>query len=597
MNTDRTLRAFGRPTRRFAPIIAGIALACNVGCKDAPRPPKKQPSTPAFHFEEKPLQFERLNNSVQTHDAASPRPHVPAPPITTLDAAPLLAHLQPSAIEPAARVALSRFPTDPTQYRLLVNAQFRGLPKAISDAYDERLFSLLYARTPQPWSLLRARNLEKSETYDARLNVLFKRELIRQKGHGKQAPTRTVIRFEVSFAFSGMPRNDVSWRNWRYEWVEKAVNLSESAISDRFWHDLESRVPVLTVMRRDETAQWMRAQGLSPALLDENAPGIKADDHTYHPEGCLVSRTTTNDDKSETWIRTLQTPNAPPQSLAVQNVEDLRCMRQGVLTLSYDTPMQLSLYYQSQTADSAWKTTMRVALPVAAGASQLHLDDDLICVLPRRISPHSRMTELYCIDRQTGLARFKTAPIPGAFSGFAYDDGQIVVATDQAIVAISRSGKLLDVKKIESRSRLRTRLSCQFPDRLVFNTAPGEFIAYNANEHVIDWQYRALDSEFLHCGQDDTLLLSESGGYLLAVDIASNVPKWRFKTVSLPHDVMTYRSVVYVLLDRAIIALDNATGALLAQIPLPWRATSFIRIGHKMYVDTPDEVFPLSVGL
>ena len=610
----------------MAAIVACLALSCASGCKDAPQKPKKQPSAPAFHFEEVSSQIERLNNASQSPiddvPTAQLRPsdstlaqqrspsHPQTPPqtplgqraltppqtIPTIDIASALANLQPQTLEQVARRPLSQFPTDATKYRLRVNVQFRGLPKSISDAYDERLFSLLNARAPQPWTLLRSRNIEKNETFDARLNVSFKRDLIRQKGHGKQSPMRTVIKFELSFSFSGMPQNDVSWRNWRYEWVEEAVNLSESAISERFWHDLEARVPVLTSMRRDETAQWMRAQGLSPAILSDETQGISSPDHTYYPDGCLVSHATT-DDKRETWIRTIRTPNAPPQSLAIANVEDLRCTRQGVLTLAYDTPMHMSLYYQSPTADTAWKTTIRLALPAAASTTRIHLDDDLICTIPRHVTPQTRMTELYCIDRQTGLARFKTAPIPGAFSGFAYDETQIVVATDQAIAAIARNGTTIDVKKIESRSRLRTRLSCQLPNRLVFNTAPGEFVAYNTTEHVIDWQYRALDSDFLHCGQDNTLLLSESGGYLLAIDIDANAPKWRFKTVSRPRDVMTYRGIVYILLDRAIVALDNATGTLRAQIPLPWRANAFIQIGHKTYIDTPDIVFPWSLGL
>ena len=84
---------------------------------------------------------------------------------------------------------------------------------------------------------------------------------------------------------------------------------------------------------------------------------------------------------------------------------------------------------------------------------------------------------------------------------------------------------------------------------------------------------------------------------VLAIDIDANAPKWRFKTVSRPRDVMTYRGIVYILLDRAIVALDNATGTLRAQIPLPWRANAFIQIGHKTYIDTPDIVFPWSLGL
>ena len=383
----------------MATIVACLALSCASGCKDAPQKPKKQPSAPAFHFEEMSSQIERLNNASQSpiDDVPTPQlrpsdgslaqqrsPSLPPPQplhgqssltppqtIPTIDIASALANLQPQTLEQVARRPLSQFPTDATKYRLRVNVQFRGLPKSISDAYDERLFSLLNARAPQPWTLLRSRNIEKNETFDARLNVSFKRDLIRQKGHGKQSPMRTVIKFELSFAFSGMPQNDVSWRNWRYEWVEEAVNLSESAISERFWHDLEERVPVLTSMRRDETAQWMRAQGLSPAILSDETQGIASPDHTYYPDGCLVSHATTDDDKRETWIRTIQTPHAPPQSLAIANVEDLRCTRQGVLTLAYDTPMQMSLYYQSPTADTAWKTTIRLAIPAAASTTRI----------------------------------------------------------------------------------------------------------------------------------------------------------------------------------------------------------------------------------
>ncbi|MBS7379888.1 MAG: hypothetical protein KIG72_01300, partial [Bradymonadales bacterium] len=50
----------------MAAIVACLALSCASGCKDAPQKPKKQPSAPAFHFEEMSSQIERLNNAAQS---------------------------------------------------------------------------------------------------------------------------------------------------------------------------------------------------------------------------------------------------------------------------------------------------------------------------------------------------------------------------------------------------------------------------------------------------------------------------------------------------------------------------------------------------
>ncbi len=592
-----------RALRRIRALYAGIwglsalSMLSAAGCKETDKTAKKQMPQAELRYSEVSRQIDRLNQTGAAPaggDDAGKRSksQTASMPVPVLDIASKLSGLQPHVFGQADRIALSKFPTDPTQYRVSVSVQFKGMPKSVADIFDERLFARLAALAPQPWTLQRARNFEKSETADARLNIAFKRELSRKKSYGKQVPARTVIQFDLAFSFSGMSDYDVSWRNWRYHWSEETVSLSDAAISERFWRDLETRIPALTATDREKTAQWLLAQGLSPAVLSGDIDGIASKAHVYYPDGCLLSPAAPNDPIPEALIRSLLTPKAPPQALSVANPDDLHCDRNGIFTLSADSPVQLNLYYQAMTAENAWKTTIRLDHPAAQGTARIHADDDLICIVPRQSAAQTRFAQILCLGRKNGLARWKTGPIPGAFAGFAYDEKQIVLATDQAIAAISREGEILDVKKIETRSRLRARLSCQLGNRLLFAAAPGEFVAYNLSEHIFDWQYRALSSEFLFCGEQNTVILSESGGWLLAADVEQNEPKWRFKTVALPLGIMSRQNIVYILSERAVTAIDNETGRILAQIPIPWRATSFIKIGRNVYFDAPDEVYP-----
>ena len=596
--TMRIARALRRERALYAGILGLSALSAlwTAGCKETDKTAKKQTPQAEFRYSEVSRQIDRLNLTgaapAAGDNAEKRQKSQTAPPFPVIDIASMLSGLQPEVFGQADRLALSKFPTDPTQYRISVSVQFKGMPKSVADIFDERLFARLTALAPQPWILQRARNFEKSETADARLNIAFKRELSRKKSYGKQVPARTVIQFELAFSFSGMTDYDVSWRNWRYHWSEETVSLSDAAISERFWRDLETRIPALTATDREKTAQWLRAQGLSPAILSGDIGGIASKAHVYCPDGCLLSPAAPNDPGRESLIRSVLDLEAPPQALSVADPEDLHCDRNGIFTLSAESPVQLNLYYQAMTAENAWKTTIRLGRPAAQGTVRIHADDDLICIVPRQSAAQTRFAEISCLSRKNGLARWKTGPVPGAFAGFAYDEKQIVLATDQAIAAISRGGEVLDVKKIETRSRLRARLSCQLGNRLLFAAAPGEFVAYNLSEHVFDWQYRALNSEFLFCGEQNTVILSESGGWLLAADVEQNAPKWRFKSVALPLDIISRQGIVYVLSERAVTAIDNDTGRILAQIPLPWRATSFIKIGRNVYFDAPDEVYP-----
>lgn len=579
---------FIRSNRFFYFINFIILIFLCTGCKSSKKSVASKPE-PIRNFDAPSVQLEQLRDGRNPNFKNEKRSEKKSIRTLTLDQFDL--RTPTATLSQVAHIPLSHFSSDSTSYRVRVSFQLKGMPKSQADAYEERLFALLNERAPQPWTLLRARQFDKNETADARLTVSFKRQILRQKRSGKLSPTRMLVQYDVDFNFFGLPQKTASWNGWKYAWQEEALNLSETAIADRFWRDFEKSVPLLTAIDAEQTAQWLKSQGLSPQIMTGNVDAISAENHTYYPDGCLFSREDSPDSAHEIWIRSLLSPLSPPQKLALENVEDARCTRDGLFTLSYDTPLQMHLFYQPFASQNAWKTTLAFSHPITPQTIQLHVDDDLICAFPRNTATQIRAVEITCIDRKTGLPRWKTAPIPGSFNGFAYDDSKLVFATDQVVLAIARHGDILNLQKIETRGRLRSRDFCQMGKHLVFTTAPGEFAAYNMDTQSFDWQYRALDPKFIHCSKPNTFIVSESGGYLLALDIENHKPKWKFRSLALPIAAMTHRNIVYFLFERAILGLDADSGMQVAQIPLPWRALNFIQIGSKNFIDTGNTIY------
>ena len=567
-------------------IIATLSLFVLSACKETPtRHQNRKNQAPQYDIEKVSKNIERFTATDNPDPVAET---IVEPPHLTLDLLASLKDLQ--AVDIGAQIersAISQFPSDVQPQIVRVTINLRGVPRNATDDVENRIMNILSAHAPHPWDLRKANSIDSHETVVGRLNVDFKKQTLRLRRASKTAPQRADVTFSLTMSYAGAKGTKSSWHDWHYDYHDEIALASENAASAYFWQHLEEEFPVLTVIQQDETAQWLRAQGLLPQVLTNDLSAFRLTGHQYYPSGCLVSSNASR----MLELRRLQSPYSPPQNLEVTSVLDMACFRDAMFIVAPETPIRLALFYQPTNKQHAWKSQLTFADSIKSGDIAMHVDDDLLCLYTGMEPTQNRGVEIQCLDRKNGLMRWKTKRLSGALRGIAFDDHKLAFANDQALFEISRDGKIETVKRLQTSSRLRNRLSCQLQNRMIFMTGPGQFVSWNLDTHEFDWQTAVFDSDFIHCSQQNILLISEVGGYILAWNVETKTPIWKFRTVSTPIDAFSYGEMIYIMLDRAIVVLDRATGRQRAQIPLPWLAQKFIQMGHNLYLDTKDAVY------
>lgn len=496
----------------------------------------------------------------------------------------------PKLFQATNRTLLSQYPSD--DQRLPIRTQFviRGIPKSKLDAFEERLWNLLHAHVPQPWELKKTSQLDKHDEVWGRLEIQFKKQTNRIKRVSKTAPMRAEYAYVLSMKFYGPKDLSMVWDGWHFEWQDEVPVSNEGSVDAQFWHHLTQAFPTFTAINPEQTAQWMRTQGLMPQVLSDGLKAVRMSSHQYYPHGCVLSLDAAGT-KSAHSLRQLQSIYTPPQSLSISNIAAIYCAREATYIVAAETPVKLALYYQPTRATHAWKSLLTFQDAMTLDDVGLHIDDDLICLYTANRSQQQRGFEIQCLDRKTGLMKWQTRRLSGGLRGLGSDSEKIGVINDQAVFEISRDGNILTHQPIETSSRLRMRHSCQLQNRLMFMPGPGQFASWNFETSEFDWQVNVIESDFIHCGQNHTFIFSEVGGYLLAYDVQNQAPLWKYRTVSMPRDAWSYADNIYFLFDRAILVLERKTGQRVAQIPLPWLATGFIQNGHKLYLDSADAIY------
>ena len=573
---------------RFIPLLTLYLLLCLAftACKESPvrHEPRKQ--TQKVDIEKVSRNITQL--TAAEHAASTDQPE------TTQDTHPVLdiaAALGSDDIPPATfapkRITLSQFPADPQTRLIRVMLTVRGVPKNIHDEVEAKILAILNAHTPQPYELQRSAHFDSHESAWARLTVDFKKQTLRLRKASKTAAVRASILFSFEMSLHAPDNLRASWNDFKISFRDEIPLANESAANAEFWQKLEHELPTLTIQDQETTAQYLRAQGLAPQILTNELSGIKLPNHAYFPDGCIV----THAQNEPYTLRMLLSPYAPPQKLDIAKLATMTCVRDATFIVAAETPNRFAFFYQPTKEQLAYKKQLMFSDVLKPEDIALHVDDDLICLYSGNRPMQLRATEIQCLDRKTGKMRFQTKRYPGSLRGIAHDANKLAFATDQALYTLTRDGKITDAIRLKTSSRMRNPLTCQLDSRLIFMTGPGQFTAYNLKTGTFDFQTAVLDADFLHCGQRNTLLFSEVGGYILAVDVETNTPLWKYRTVQIPHDAYSYGDLIYLLLDRAVFVLDQKSGQLRAQIPLPFRATRFISIGSRLFLDTPDGIY------
>ena len=499
-------------------------------------------------------------------------------------------HSQPLSLNENNRNILSQFPSQNQSQIIKVTFGLRGISKSETDSVENRILNLLGSHAPEPWVLKRSQAIDKNEQIWGHLHVDLSRSVVRLRKTSKNAPLRAKYGFDFNLSLSGDKSLTNSWDGWKLQFHDEVPVVNESAVDFRFWKDLEQSFPLLTVMQPEDTERWLRAQGLNPQIIRDGLSGIKLPSHQYYPNGCILSNHSQSGAVDSRELKSLYAPYTPPQTLSVVPVV-LSCTRESTFLVSAESTSRLALYYQPVGAAHAWKSLLTFEDAVKSGDMDLHIDDEVVCLYTGNPAGQTRSLEIQCLDRKTGIMQWKTSHFPGARRGFAYDENQLVFVNDQAIISFSRQGKILDFQSIQTVGKPRDGFSCQLQNRLIFMSAPGQFVSWNLDSREIDWQNTALSPSFIHCSQQNTFLYSDVGGYILAFDVEKKQPLWKYKLSSPPRDAITYGDVIYLLSDRAVIALDRSSGHVRAQLPLPWMAKHFIMLNTHIYLDTEDAIY------
>lgn len=570
---------------RIIPLLT-IALCLTTGCKESPtrHVPRKQ--TQKVDIEKVSKNITQMTAGDQAKALEQPQAPKDNHPILDLASALGPDDTPPLTFAPK-RITLSQFPSDNQPKLIRVMLTVRGVPKSVHDETEAKLLSILNAHAPQPYELRRSAHFDSHESAWARLTVDFKKQTLRLRKASKTAPVRASILFSIEMSFHAPDNMRASWNDFKIVLRDEIPLANESAANAEFWQKLEHELPTLTVQDTDTTAQYLRAQGLAPQVLTNELSSIRIPNHAYYPDGCIVTHAPNGDYA----LRMLLTPYDSPRKLDIPKLAALSCRRDATFIAAAETPNRFALYYQPTREQLAYKKQLMFTDVLKPDDIALHVDDDLLCLYSGNRPLQIRATEIQCLDRKTGRMRFQTKRYPSALRGLAHNAENLVFATDQSIYTVTKDGKITDAIRLKTSSRMRRLLSCQLDDRLIFMPGPGQFVAWNLKTATFDFQTAVLDAEFIHCGQHNTLLFSEVGGYILAIDVETNTPLWKYRTVQIPHDAYSYGDLVYLLLDRAVLILDRSTGQRRAQIPLPFLATRFISIGSRLFLDTQDGIY------
>ena len=485
------------------------------------------------------------------------------------------------------RIPFSQFGAACTPQIIRVTISTRGVPRNLIETTENRILEQLNSHAPQPFELRKPSSIDRYDTVWGNLHIDYQKQAIRLRKTSKTSPLRASYKFTLSMHLrSGEPKT-ISWHDWTYKWQDENTVANESAVNAHFWKRFEGELPLLTAIDTEQTEQWMRAQGLSTKILSGDLNALRVSSHHYYPTGCVVEDQ--ENSQSTVLVRQLASPYAPPSLLSVVPIA-MVCQSKSTFIVSSESASRVALYYHPDNSSQAWKSVISFQSQAKSGDIKMYVDDDVICLYTGNDPVQAKTVEFQCLDRSSGILKWRILPMSGVLRGFASTESTLYAATDHHLISVRKDGTVSQVQKIVTGGKQKRYPSCAFKDRMVFSTSPGHLVSYRYESGEIDWETTVLDPTMIHCSQPGILIVSETGGYLLAFDIVEHKPLWKYRTVATPKDIMTYGGVIYVLLERGMIALDQATGTVKAQIPAPWPITRFIQAGPRLYLDSADEI-------
>ena len=520
-----------------------------------------------------------------------PHPDRQAPTGLTID----IMHHAPAYSYPfpeAQQVLLSNFAQSNQKKIIHVSTDLRltRTGRIANENIEERIWNILSSHTPEPYELQRAGTREHANDTWASLNIQFKRASERLRKPSKSAPQRTRTSFELALSLHHPKHMSSSWSHFNFKFRDEHDSDEDKQVNQAFWLALRDKFPTLTVSPPGEAIAWARSVGLVTSRLSNDMTAAPTfPEHRYYPEGCIAY-----EKEDKTYIAPLHASHASARPLSITPLLSIYCSRDATFAFSQSTPNDLELHYQPLTADHSWKTGIHFETAVTRDNFGHYIDDDIICLWNGEHLSDARKSEVHCLDRKTGLPRWKTLPLQGMIRGFAATPSALMFVMDQAAFSITRAGEPLYVHRLlPIQSRITERKSCHNASTLALSMNPTQLLLMDISTGEFTWALNTFNIEMLHCGSNDIIVFSEAGGYLLGINASTLQPLWKYRPASMPRDLLTFGESLILLMDRAIIALDLSSGQQLAAFPLPVMATSLIRLGNRLFLDTPNAIHPL----
>jgi hypothetical protein len=460
----------------------------------------------------------------------------------------------------------------------------------------QALFELLQAHAPWPYELKRRKMLAAGERPWATLVVHYQLRLDRLKWR-KGTPSLGSLKFSFSVEARDVPKGYlVSWDGF-----EKKVSYTRpyekfQRVDDEVRGLINGQLPGLVIIQEEQSRGFVQKMELRRELLEGKLPiALREPLRRIHEGGCLS--TARGDGEAFYQIRE---PLTPQRVLDTTRSRSALCTLSGMYLAEAETRRSISLQFlpwRSQVDDpQVWQSSAHFERDIDLDTLRLLSDDQTLCLTGERRGDRERYGRVQCHDRATGAPLWGWSAPGTDLAAVAIYGQTIAVVTGRHITLFGlRDGQMLWQAEVEGATGITGRSrGCVEANTLIFSPSLGQHVAFDVANRRPLWHLNTSGSGLLYCDGQGAMYVDEAGGLLLALDVATHMPKWRFRLPGDVLDILYHGDHLMVLTQGALYALHTETGALVWQHPLNVSARRLLRHDRRLYLADDTTIYSLT---
>lgn len=499
------------------------------------------------------------------------------PPRTRLDERPTLVPER----EIQFRLADFAQPNEPQI--VLVELSIKGARNERPADLDERILTILGRRIAAPWILKSRANLERDERPVARAHFTFRKVIDRFKKRGKSAPRRGKLRFEADLQ-TRLPRGHQSnWDSWRLKGEFERPLEQLLAMDPELLAAIERELPTFAVVDLESARDFVRNLDLRDELVrGELHAVLDRELFAIFRGGCVGVATDRGID-----VFLLQDLARPALSLEPNPNVTVRCTPRGAFVAIADTPRAVRVeYHPFSPVEQGWQSRASFTRAIDPATMRFLASGQTLCLVGEHREHGRRHAKVQCYDVATGERRWEWTEPGTDLAAVAVRQGVLILATGRHVRMLDiESGERLFSAEVPHATGLTGNTqSCLLGDRFIFAHSVGRFMALDLKTRTVDWQVNTYGGNFAYCDEAGRIYFDEVGGELIAVTDDTLEPRWRFRVADRIVDALFHGGYLFVLMPRALYALDAETGKVAWQLGLDVEATGLHRHNRRLYL-------------